>query len=264
MVCDNCFCNGLGTLMNCIPVVAILAMVISVFGFSFTTAGMADLIDGLQNFGIKTDAFEHYLLGAALSIVIIDGVILVFAFFSTGCCKERCFHHAKTSCGACFNWMMGPIAQVVFFVLALGSTLIAFMATNLCLVTAVVGILTESSCETEFTYDYAGNEITIEGSTFLGEIVQNAELPSMLDSENKTIDGTVLCVENDDFKAGGGSGFIGFTLIMFGQILFLIKIAYTYLALREEMGKEEKDEDAPADGGEGGKSNYGTQLVGAD
>jgi len=254
MVCDNCFCNGLFTIVECVPTVAILAMALSAMGFIFNSTGLEDMVDGLDNFGIDTEDFKHYILGASISIVITNSIVLVFAFFSTGCCKEKCFHHAKTNCGACFEWMMGPIAQIVFFVLTLGTTIISFLCLMLCEVSYVLALMTDASCETDVDIDYAGTTVTVSGEEIIGSIVQNADLPDMLDAGNSTINGTALCNANDDFKDGSGAGWLGFTLLMFGQILFLVKISYTYVAIRDEMSKE----DTPSSGA----ASYGTDSPG--
>lgn len=223
-------------LVECIPCVAITAMLLSVIGFSMSVDNAPKMFKGLKQYGIQTDKFEDYVMSVASIIFIFNVIVTAFALFSTGCCRERLFIRPRGTCAFFLKCFFGTFAQAIFFVVSMVSTIISFIAVILCTTCFVVAGSVHTICVTDLK-DENGTTLAVQGQDIVAQIVQNINYPRMMSEvvTDSTSSGDALCRYANTFSYGSKQSYIGFALILFAQILFVTKIVHTFVAISFEM-----------------------------
>jgi len=233
-------------MVECIPILAILGLIGTAFGYFLISENAEDMVDGLANFGLETKNLKDFIMFSSSIILAVNALVLAFSLFSTGCCRRRCFHSNGKK--ACCTWTMGPIAQGAFFCVTTCAFVLAFVVLLACLVCVVVALFTEAVCESPLDYPCPAAIPAsqcmqkINGQVLMGQMVQSVDLPDILthNDKNATVDGATLCHENPSFKDGSGRSFVGFTMIMISEVLILVKVVHTFTSICWEMSAEKE------------------------
>jgi len=261
--CCGKSCDTIECILETFPYVTIVAFLFSIVGLVYNTRCIDDTASGLEAYGLDAGKYSDEMVYTTYIMFAVNGLILFFALFSTGWCREKIFRESKSTTGFCAQVIFGPLVQSVFFMFVVAGMVLSFICSTLSIIAYVIALLGEASCSQQISYVYTptssdwGNctppslavarPISLETQSIFGDIVRRADYPDMFASGDNGISvvngSSSLCNNNGTFKTASYECTVGFIFMLVAQTLFLTKIIHTFICLRYDMTKLSDSDD---------------------
>eukprot|EP00939_MAST-03C_sp_MAST-3C-sp1_P004662 g4662.t1 len=251
---DHCEC-----FLDTVPSVTLAAFIFSLVGLIYNMSCIDDAVNGLEQYGLDANKYSDEMLVVTFIIFSVDCLILFFALFSTGWCREKLFRESDSTCGFCAQVCFGPLCQTFFGTCLIIGIPLCFFCSVLSVIAYAIGLVGKSVCSGPLPYTYtatsndwgncnssnATNDILINGQFLIGEIIDGADLPDLFveTKESNLVNASVICSSNENFKQACYDCSVGFTFLLVAQILFLTKVVHTLTCMRYDMTALSRKED---------------------
>ena len=197
--------------------------------------------------GIDSDKFHQYVFTIVNLGFFFNVAVTVTAMCTTGLCREKLFKGAsRRCCGKMFQCLMGPVAQSVFFLFALAFTIMFFVAFTVSVGTLTIGLFGSGACSIHVNATVVDSNPSsdisyalVKGESFIAPVLHRMHLPEMISKGVLPDDITNVCSAVHDLTSASRFAGISFGVLMFAQILFLIKIVHSFTTIVFDLSYDE-------------------------
>ena len=144
------------------------------------------------------------------------------------------------------EYKQGPIAQSVFFLVAMAFAIMFFVAFTVSVGTLTIGLYSSSACSINVNATVVDsnpdNDITyamVQGKSFIAPVLHRMKLPEMISRGVLPDDIDNVCGAVHDLTSASRFAGAAFGMLVFAQILFLIKIVHSFTTILFDMSYDE-------------------------
>jgi len=215
-------------------------------GWSIVLAHEAELNSSMNALGVDSDQFRDYILSTVNLGFFFNCAVAATALCTTGWCRTRIFKGGNRGCCfKTFQCFMGPLAQSLFFLFAMAFTIMFFVAFMVCTATGMMGLYSRTACDVRVNATVVPSDpdqdisyCMVYGRSFISPVLHHILLPRMISnrgivfSDDKIDD---ICSASNDLVNASKFAAAAFGLMLFAQILFLIKITHSFTSILFDM-----------------------------